>query len=203
MRFSMKYIKQLREHFADFPIFHIRDVKVFLSPYGVSNEYTYLLIHNLTKKGEIQRIARGTYTFRKEGEIVGFAFSPFYYGLQEALTIHKLWEQETNPIVVTPLRVRTGVRTIMGVNALVRHINRRMFFGFDTIKLHDLYLPVSDVEKTLLDFVYFREPLRKDVLDEMKKRINKGVLETYLKRMPLYVQKKVKRIMRLKRTKRI
>ena len=184
----MKYINAVREHFVSRPVFSIRDVKVFLNKQGPSDAYIYLLAHHLTKRGEIRRLTRGIYTFRKEAEVTGFAFSPFYYGLQDALSFRNIWEQETNSIIITPRRVRSGQRTIAGTKTIVRRINRRMFFGFNTIRFHDLYLPVSDVEKTLIDFIYFREPLRKDVLKTMRGQIREDVLKSYLKRTPDYVK---------------
>jgi len=190
----VKYINAVREHFASRPVFRIRDVKVFLNKQGASDAYIYLLVHNLVKRGEIKRLTRGIYTFRTEAEVTGFAFSPFYYGLQDALSFRKIWEQETNSIVITPRRVRSGQRTIAGAKTVVRRIDRRMFFGFDTIRFHDLYLPVSDVEKTLIDFLYFREPLRKDVLETMREQIRKDVLTSYLKRTPEYVKEALKKL---------
>ena len=184
----MKYINAVREHFVSRPVFSIRDVKVFLNKQGPSDAYIYLLAHHLAKRGEIRRLTRGIYTFRKEAEVTGFAFSPFYYGLQDALSFRNIWEQETNSIIITPRRVRSGQRTIAGTKTIVRRINRRMFFGFNTIRFHDLYLPVSDVEKTLIDFIYFREPLRKDVLKTMRGQIREDVLKSYLKRTPDYVK---------------
>ncbi len=193
----MKYINAVREHFAASPIFRTRDVRVFLSPYAPSDEYLHLLVHNLLKRGEIQRLTRGVYTFRKEAEVIGFAFSPFYYGLQEALSFHDLWEQETNPVIITPRRVRMGARTIAGTNVIIRRMDRRMFFGFDTIRFHDLHLPVSDIEKTLIDFFYFREKLRDDVLEEMKKRMRKDVLGAYLKKTTGYTREAVTKALSL------
>ena len=87
-------------------------------------------MNHLTKKGEIKKITRGAYTFKEEIEVVGFAFSPFYYGLQEALSLRNLWEQEVNPVVITPRKIRQGVRKFLGNNYLIKRVNRSMFFGF-------------------------------------------------------------------------
>jgi len=187
----VKYIKPVREHFRKFPVFTIQDIKVFLSQYRVNGPYIHTLVHHLREKGELKRIGRGVYSFREEAEIVGFAFSPFYYGLQEALSLRGLWEQETNPVVITCRRVRPGLRTILGANVLVRKIERKMFFGYGMVRYYDLWLPVSDVEKTLIDFVYFREPLAPEVLREMKKRIRKKLLDAYLRKVPAPVARRV------------
>ncbi len=187
----MKYLQKFREYFSERTIFTIRDVKFFLSDLGVSKGYQYLLISNLLKKGEIKKLKRGVYTFGNDPMLANFAFSPSYHGLQDALSLLDLWDQETNTIVVTPLKVRIGFREMFGSKVFVRRIDRRMFFGFDTIKYFDYWIPVSDVEKTFIDFVYFKEPLSKAVLTEMKKRINKRKLNDYLKRCTKHLKKQV------------
>ena len=187
----MKYIHSVREHFKGKPIFSIKDLRNFLRKKGISKNYSYLLIHNLLKKKEIHRINKGFYSFQNDLSIAGFAFSPFYYGLQDALSLRNLWEQETNPVIITPKKVRTGTRSIMGSNVLVKHIGRKMFFGFDLIKHYNFWLPVSDIEKTLIDFYYFNESLPKDALKEIRQKTSKKKLLNYLKKCPPITRKRV------------
>ncbi len=189
----MKYIKKVREHFKKKPVFSIKDLRVFLKKKGISKEYSKLLIHNLVKEKEIQRITKGVYSFQKDLMVAGFAFSPFYYGLQDALSLRNLWEQETIPIIVTPRKVRPGIRKIMDSNVLIRRINRKMFFGFESVKHFDLWIPVSDAEKTLIDFTYFNEPLSKEVLKELKKKVDEKKLKKYLKKCPKNTVKKIRK----------
>jgi predicted transcriptional regulator of viral defense system len=187
----MKYLRELREQFKKTPIFTSRDIEIFFTKKGLTKKYLHLLLHNLVKKGEIFRIRKGIYTFNTELTSVGFAFSPFYYGLQEALSIHGIWEQETIPVVVTVRKVRTGRQEFEGSNYLVRRISRKMFFGFDFVSYSGMFVPVSDIEKTLIDLVYFREPLSKEVLKELNKRIDQKKLKKYLSRAPRYVREKL------------
>jgi len=186
-----KYTKEVREHFETAPAFTITDLRVFLGKKSIGNEYLHLLVHNLLARGELKRISRGVYTFRGDAQVVGFGFSPFYYGLQEALSLRNLWEQETNPVVITPRNVRSGLRNFQGANYVVRRINRRMFFGFDTIRYGDFWIPVSDIEKTLIDLVYFRQPLSAETIAEIKPRLDRKKLEGYLKRCPAWVKKRL------------
>lgn len=187
----MKYSKEFREHFKLVPAFSARDVRLFLAKKGISRQYAYLLLHNAIASGEVKRITKGVYSFKEEVQVVGFAFQPYYYGLQDALSFHDLWEQETNPVVITPRKVRPGMRTFLGNNYLVKRIDRSMFFGFQTIKYSDFWIRVSDVEKTLVDFAYFKQPLGKPVLKEIRSRLRKPVLQEYLKRSPPRVRKKI------------
>jgi predicted transcriptional regulator of viral defense system len=190
----MKYLREMREHFSAVPAFTISDLKVFLGRKGIGRGYLHLLVHNLLAKDEVRRITRGIYTFSSDAQLVGFGFRPFYYGLQDALSLRNLWEQETNPVVLTPRRVRTGVRSFEGTNYLVKRIPRGLFFGFETIKYSGFWIPVSDVEKTLIDFVYFRQALDSETLNEMKKRIKKKNLDGYLRRCPAWVKRKVREL---------
>jgi len=187
----MKYLKKFREHFSKWPSFTSRDAMLFLSQMGASKGYSWLLLINLTKKGEIRKLKRGVYTFGTDPMLAGFAFSPSYHGLQDALSVLDLWDQETNTVIITPRKVRAGMREMLGGKVLVRKISRKMFFGFSTIKYFDYWIQVSDVEKTLIDFVYYREALQPQVLEEIKKRIDRNKLSGYLQRCPLKLRKKV------------
>jgi predicted transcriptional regulator of viral defense system len=99
-------------------------------------------------------------------------------------------------VVITPRHVRVGLRSFGGRNYLVRRISRRMFFGFEMLRYYDFWIPVSDVEKTLIDFAYFREPLDAGALREIKVRLRKEVLSEYLKRCPKFVAKRVLELLR-------
>ncbi len=187
----MKHLKKLREHFSHYPAFTMRDVKTFFSGKGLSAGYAQLLMHNLEKKGEITRISNGNYTFWKDSLSAGFAFQPFYYGLQEALSLRGLWEQETNPIIITTRRVRSGLRTFGGNNFQIRRISRKMFFGFEPIRYYDNWLPVSTPEKTLVDFAYFKQKMPKDALEEIAEKIDEKKLRQMLQKTPEALAKKV------------
>jgi len=145
------------------------------------------------KQGELFPITKGVYTFRQEMQTVGFAFQPFYYGLQDALSLRNLWEQETAPVVITPRRVRNGMRKFLRNNYVVKRIDRKMFFGFSLVKYGDFWMPVSDAEKTLIDLVHFRQPVSDEALTEMKKAMRKEVLEGYLEKVPKMLAERVRK----------
>ncbi len=189
-------MEEVRKRFGKAPAFALGDLRIFLAKAKISDGYLHLLVHNLLSRGEIRRISRGTYTFRDEAEVAGFGYRPFYYGLQEALSIRNLWEQETNPIVITPRKVRSGMKAFDGSNFLVKRIRRQMFFGFRMEKYSDFWIPVSDIEKTLIDFIYFNEPLGKGELREIKRKLDAKVLAGHLKRCPQWVKKRVRRMLK-------
>ncbi|MEK6843175.1 MAG: hypothetical protein AABY04_01685 [Candidatus Micrarchaeota archaeon] len=193
----MGYFKKLQKGIGASPVFRSDDLRRIFPK--LSNGYSRLLLHNLVKNGQIFRLSKGVYSFSEEISMIGFAFSPFYYGCENALSIHGIWEQEANPVVITPRKVRSGIRGFNGSNYLVRRISRKMFFGFESVRQYDLWMPVSDIEKTLIDCAYYDVYLQKSELGELKSRLNPAKLSGYLKRSPKWLGRKVKKLLSLKK----
>ncbi|MHA1680022.1 MAG: type IV toxin-antitoxin system AbiEi family antitoxin domain-containing protein [Promethearchaeota archaeon] len=183
-----------KQKFQSYPTFTIRDVKLYLTSMGASKNYSYTFLHHLINSGRVVKVNRGIYSFHQDISIVGFAFHPFYYGLQDALSWRNLWEQETGPVVITPRKVRSGVRSFLGRNYVIRRIDRAMFFGLDSIRCGEMWLPISDPEKTLIDFIYFKEFLPGDAREELLKIIRLDILQEYLGKIPSHVKSRVLRI---------
>ncbi len=178
-----KYIDKIRKEFNNtrFPIFTLRDIRILLSKTQVSQRYLKIMLNNLLKKGEIRRITLGVYTFQEDITVVGFAYKPFYYGLEDALSYRNFWNQSTNPIVMTPNFLREGLRKFETANYLIKRVKPKFFFGFDFIKYYDIWIPVSDPEKTLIDLVYYKHGIRSDALKLLIKAIDRNKLDEYLK----------------------
>lgn len=187
----MTYGNRLREQYKNEYTFSKRDVQKLFSKDKISNEYLDQLLHNLVKQNKIIRITNGAYTFNKDLMVSGFAYSPFYYGLQEALSLRNLHEQETNPVIITTKKIKPGIKQIQGNNVLLRRIDRKYFFGIDFVKYYDMEIPVSDLEKTLIDFIYYNEPLSEDAKNGLLKNINKQKLKEYLLKYPESTRRKV------------
>jgi predicted transcriptional regulator of viral defense system len=185
---KVKYLPEIMELFKKTPVVTTRDIKLYLKQKG----YSYLLLSNLVKQGKIKRITKGFFTIHDDPLTSVFCFRPAYVGLQEALSIHNLWEQETNVVIVTTRKVRIGIHEIFGSNVLVHRINPKYFFGFTLLKYGEFFIPVSDVEKTLLDFIYFKQPLSKGTISEIKKNLDANKLKKYLKVYPRWFHEKLK-----------
>lgn len=189
----MKYIAELRSHFSNKPVFSVRDIRTHFSKQRISSNYIHVLLNHLLKRKEVFRVSKGFYSFSNDPNVIVFAVHPSYFGLQDALSFHGLWEQETIPVIITPRKVRAGFRNVFGSRVLVRKISRKMFFGFELVKHNDYWLPVSDIEKTLVDFFYFSQPLDKKVLKKILKRMDKKKLAEYLKKVPEKTLEKIKK----------
>lgn len=63
--------------------------------------------------------------------------------------------------------MRTRTREVLGTNIVLRHIKQDYFFGIKFLKHEDFYLPVSDMEKTILDFICFNNIPTEDVWQKL------------------------------------
>ncbi len=193
---KIKYLGEIRDFFKKSPVVDIGSLKRFIKK--KNKEYIYLIINNLLKKKEIKKITKGFYSVHEDPSLIVFCFKPSYLGLQNAMSFHNLWEQETAPIIVTTKNVRKGIRNVFDRNVLIRKIDKKYIFGFEYYKDGDFYLPYSDIEKTFIDIVYFKQPIDDEVINEFRKKINKKKLKDYLKRYPERFRKKVKIILKLR-----
>ncbi len=189
----MKYLSDVRAILSGqgFSVFSIKDLRIILKARGAGNAYAHTLLHNLSSKGEIIRITRAIYTFHKDVRVVGFAFEPFYYGLEDALSIRGVWEQGANPVIITYRKTRIGPRSFMRRNYSVHRISKKHFFGFELVKYGEMWIPVSDVEKTIIDFAYFGHYLRPDVLRSLSKDVDIAKIKRYLKAYDARFSRKV------------
>src|SRR3989338_1780177 len=127
---KMKYLSDVKQFFKKTPVVSTRDIRLIIK----NNSYAYLLVHNLIKTGEIRRIKKGFYTLYDDPMVSVFCFKPAYIGLQNALSIHNIWEQETNVVIITARKVRTEIKEILGNNIVVHRIKPKLLFGYDLIK---------------------------------------------------------------------
>ncbi len=185
-----KYQKRIKELFNKSRVVSYTSVKRIVG--GEENSgYAKQLVRNLILKGVIKKLAKGFYSIEENPELLVFCLQPAYLGLQNALSFYNLWEQETIPIVITSRRVRQGIRKVVGMNVLVRRIEKKYFFGVDYTEDSSDYLPYSDIEKTAIDMVYFKEPLSTAVINKIKKRMDNQKLHAYLRHYPKRIRERV------------
>jgi predicted transcriptional regulator of viral defense system len=187
---KIKYLNKILEFLEKTPVIRVKDVEMIVK----NKDYSNLLIHNLVKKGKIKRVSKGWYTPYEDPVVAVFCYKPAYIGLQEALSLHGIWEQETNVVIVTTKKVRTGTRKILESNVIFHRINQKYFFGIELIKYENFFIPVSDLEKTFIDFFYFKEVPSKEVLNEIKKKINRKKVINYLKHYPPKFRKRLQEV---------
>ena len=185
---KQKYLLEIEKLFEKSAVVDFKSIKRIIKNKKNVKQYSKKIIRNLILKNKIKRLTKGYYTLYEDITLIVFCFQPAYLGLQNALSYHNLWEQETNPVVLTTKKTRRGIRKVMESNVLIRNIDKKYFFGFDYYKDGDFYIPYSDIEKTFIDMIYYK--LYMDA--EFKKRIDKKKLIEYLKSYPKNIQKRVK-----------
>jgi len=157
------------------------------------SNYAKLIVHNLLKSGEIKKVTKGYYTKYNDNSLIVLCF-PAYLGLQSALSLYNLWEQETIPIVITSKKVRVGIRKVLGGNVLVRSTKKEFMFGISYLDDGGFYLPYSDIEKTFIDMFLFKQKINEDVLRKFQNRISEKKLRKYLKGYNEKLRKKVLKV---------
>ncbi|HLD89097.1 MAG TPA: hypothetical protein VI894_02725 [Candidatus Nanoarchaeia archaeon] len=186
-----KHMKKIEELFKKSPVVSYSSIERIIRNKKKKSQYGKQLIRNLILKGRINRLAKGFYTSSNDSSLSVFCFKPAYLGLQDALSFHNLWEQETIPVILTTRKIRQGIRKVMEGNVLIRRIEKKYFFGFDYVQQGNCYPPYSDLEKTLIDMVYFREKINPEALRHFTKKINQKKLSGYLKKYPKRIRNAV------------
>ncbi len=189
-----KYLKEVEALFRKSPVVTYQSIERVIKHKKKVKQYVKLFIHLLLKKGKIKRLAKGYYTARDDPSLAVFCFQPAYLGLQDALSFHRLWEQETVPVVITSRKVRPGIRKVLGENILIRRIEKKYFFGVEYQPFGPMALPYSDLEKTFLDIIYFKESLGEEALVEFRKRMDRKKLSFYLKKYPQKFRKNIEEV---------
>jgi len=187
----IKYIKDIRNLFKRNVIVDINSLKKFIQKKKKDERYVHQIIHNMIKNEEIKRIAKGFYSIYDDPILSVFCFKPSYVGLQSALSIHNLWEQETNPVIITAKKIRQGIRKVNKNNVILHRINPKYFFGMEYIKENNIFIPVSDIEKTFIDMVYFRQNIDKELVKIFKEKLNKKKLKFYSRKYPKNISPRI------------
>ncbi len=185
---KIKHIGKIRALCMKTPVITMQSIKNII---GKDRSYAKVLVHNMVKRRELFRITKGKYSIHDDPSLAVFCFKPAYLGLQDALSIHNIWEQETIPIILTTHIIREGKREILGTNVLLYRLPLQYFFGIEYKIYGDFHVPVSDIEKTFIDLVFFEQPISKDILSVFRKVCVKKKIKEYAKLYPPEVRKKV------------
>lgn len=191
---KQKYQQDIEQFISRSPVVSYRSIDRIVRNRKNVKQYVKQLVRNLIRKGRLKPLAKGYYTVHDEVPLAVFCFQPAYLGLQDALSYHNLWEQETVPVIITTRKVRTGLRTILGSNVLIRHVEQKYYFGIEHMTGEQWALPYSDVEKTLIDLVHFKQRISPEVWKEFRKRIDHKKLKKYLLFYPQRTRKLVRKI---------
>jgi hypothetical protein len=188
-----KYQKKVLDLFEKSPIVCFKSIENIVKEKKNIKQYTKQLIRNLLMQDKIKIIGKGFYSKYEDPALFVLCLQNSYLGLHSALSYYNLWEQETNPVILTPNRIKQGIRVINGQNVLIKNINKKYVVGVEYHKDGSFYLPYSDIEKTFIDLIYFKIKLDKEIYKKFVKILNKNKLKIYLKKYPKKFQYRVLR----------
>ncbi|MCL5011518.1 MAG: hypothetical protein M1594_01325 [Candidatus Marsarchaeota archaeon] len=170
------------ERFSSYPVFTYSDIKLYLGGVIDDNSLRVLLSY-MTSKKKLYRVRKASYTFKKDEMMAGYAFEPFYFGLFFAMTCRGVWDQLPHVCIVTTKQVRksrVGLFREEDFWVDLHHVPFKYFFGFSSVFYNGFEVPVSDAEKTLIDFVYFKTTLSSDDYALLCRRVDRNKLVKYL-----------------------
>ncbi len=168
----------------------------------MGRSYAKIFIHNLKKRKRIIELMKGWYTFKDSPYLITIPLGEAYVGLGAAAHILNAWDQIPNIDILTtraPDKVRIGERTVAGRKVIIRRLDRRMYFGYETLFLEETrdWIRVSCPEKTLIDLIYYNYPFAEEIIPGLAEKIDKKKLMLYLKRIkPIRGSMKVERELR-------
>lgn len=195
---KQKYQQDIEKLFQKSPVVSFASIKKVVTNKKRVKQYVKQVVRNLVLAEKIKKLTKGYYTIHNEASLAVFCFQPAYLGLHDALSYHGLWEQETIPLIVTARKVRTGIRSILGSNVYLHRLAPEYYFGVEHSSGQSFALPYSDIEKTLIDLVHFKQNISNDVRNEFRKRINTNKLKQYLDHYPEKMRKKVMELLKKK-----
>lgn len=155
-------------------------------------------IYELKEKGWLVPLRRGLY-FISDITSRGFvSISPFvlasafnkgsYISLESALSFHNFLEQMLRTTASVTTR-GSKQYTFQGHIYRYMSIQKKLYFGFKTEPLEGYYIKVAELEKALLDYLYFKNDIYSvdlliEILGKVKGKIDSAKLFDYARAFP-------------------
>ena len=183
----MQYL-ELKTQLKDFPVFSIKDIeKVDLSFHNQR-------LSEWQQKGYVKKICKGFYIFSdlQINEAVLFIlanriYEPSYISLEMALSVYGLIPEAVYGITSVTSKRTNNVKTPVG-DFSYRHVQPELLFGYELREHNGQYYQIAEMEKAILDYLYFNSKINDDEsfegvrfnLAELQERINREKFNKYL-----------------------
>lgn len=181
-------IIELKESLNQFTIFSINDVR------KIEPEFDKRRLNEWHKKGYLKKVIRGHYIFSDLAvnenvlfEIANKIYNPSYVSLEIALSYYHLTPESVYEITSVATRKTNEFKTpIARFN--YKSLKPNLFFGYKLVKYDQKSFKIAEVEKAILDYLYFNprlktaadfEGIRID-LDSFQEQVNQERLKKYL-----------------------
>ena len=170
----MKFL-ELKNELKDFSIFSLNDIR------NIDPAFHRRRLNEWQDKGYIKKIIRGFYIFSDivvDEEILykvsNQIYYPSYISLESALSYYNLIPETIYGITAISTRKTYHFSTYLG-EFYYRSIKPSLFFGYNLIKIKNIYIKMASIEKTLLDYFYLHPDLQ-TVADFDSLRVNQEEL---------------------------
>lgn len=142
----------------------------------------------LEKQQKIYRIKKGHYSLNKiENKfLLQKAFKETYIGLHSALEYYGSTTQRFTNLDLITKKLKHNQK-VQDTEIDFHKVKEELFFGYKKIHINNTEVFISNIEKTLIDCIYFSNKLYLTEIQEFirkyKEEINKEVLMTYLEKI--------------------
>ena len=168
---------------------------LFAEIFKLDNNALKHYLKTQTNNGFIKQLKRGLYTLESdrpsEEEIANSLYKPSYISFEYALSYHGVLPEM--PYVITSATTKpTRIFDIDSTPYLYKSIKPEAYTGYSLIKNHDREFLMADVEKALVDYLYFVS-LRKCPFNERLPEYSRNVIdhEKFLSYCQLYKNSKL------------
>ncbi|OIO21029.1 hypothetical protein COV61_05120 [Candidatus Micrarchaeota archaeon CG11_big_fil_rev_8_21_14_0_20_47_5] len=166
-----------------YPVFGIKDIANVLKK---SREYASLVAYRLKKRGELQEIEKGKYTFESDPFVVAsWIVWPSYISSWAALNYYKMTEQLPFTIHIISTRKRKK-KTVYFGNAAIEFIKIRQsaFLGYRRVGYQGRGIFVAEKEKAVVDALMAKKmslPEAAEIIKENRRKVSIRRLYCYAK----------------------
>jgi len=169
-KYNMKFI-DFKEKLKGFEIFGLADIR------KIAPGFDFRRINEWMAKGYIKKIRRGYYIFSDISLnecalflIANTIYNPSYISLEMAFSLYGLIPEAVYGITSVTPRKTNRFKTDIGIFSY-KHIKPSLMFGYELRERNNRRYLVAEIEKALLDFLYFN-PQIADVRDFEGLRFN-------------------------------
>jgi predicted transcriptional regulator of viral defense system len=146
------------------------------------------VISRLINQNKIYKIKKGFYSINKiENKfILNKVFNNTYIGLNSALEYYETTTQRYNNLDLISKNVLNDQK-INSFKINFHKINEKLFFGYERKEINNQDVFISNIEKTIIDCVYFSSKIYLSEINlfvkKMKTKIDLEILKTYLEKI--------------------
>lgn len=183
----MQYL-ELKTQLKDFLVFSIKDIE------KIDSSFHKQRLSEWQKRGYIRKISNGFYIFTDLPiseqilfMIANRVYKPSYISLEMALSIYGIIPESVYGITSVTSKKTKKLKTLIG-DFVYRQVKPELMFGYELREYKGHYYQIAELEKAILDYLYFNPKINDDEsfegirfnISEIKERIDLDKLNNYL-----------------------